>query len=183
MTAVILEPFFEKTARRLHGLCRCPRRAAGGIAAGAKRFVILLLFGLMCAASGVAFELSSCIAMPVLTEQFASWLKNGQWEPMPLAMLLAKMGYAPDVHAFPSRTIVDWFLSIETGFVIVAAAAAFGCTVWMFERARSALTPPLLSATVPLLATRDRGAVVTQRRGFTHQSERHCDQIPIHRVD
>jgi hypothetical protein len=69
--------------------------------------------------------------MTVLTEQFASWLKNGKWEPMPLA----------------AGVIIDWFLSFENGFVIVVAAATFGCTVWPFARARSALTPPLLSAT------------------------------------
>jgi hypothetical protein len=142
MTDVILEPFFEKTARRLHGLCRYPLQAVGEIVAGARRFVILLLLGLMCAFSSVAFVLSSSIVMPVLTEQFGSWLKNGQWEPMPVAMLLAKMGYVPSVDGSPSRTIIDWFLSFETGFVIVAAAAAFGCTVWLFERARSAWLHP-----------------------------------------
>jgi hypothetical protein len=146
MTAVSLETFFEKAARRLQGPPRYPL-ARCGIAAGAKRFVILLLLGLICAFSSVAFVLSSCIAMPVLTEQFASWLKNGKWEPMPLAMLLAKMGYVPSVDACPSRAIIDWFLSFETGFVIVVAAATFGCTVWVFERAHSALTPPLPSAT------------------------------------
>jgi hypothetical protein len=147
MTVVISEPFFDKTARRLQGPCRYPLQAGGEIAAGAKRFVILLLLGLICTFSSVAFVLSSCIAMPVLTEQFASWLKNGQWQPMPLAMLLAKMGYVPSVNASPSKAIIDWFFSFETGFVFVAAAAAFACTVWMFERARSVLTPPLLSAT------------------------------------
>jgi hypothetical protein len=136
MTALILEPFFEKTARRPQGLCR----STGAIAAGAGRFVILLLFGLMCGLSSVAFVLSSCIAMPVLTEQVASWLKNGQWEPMPLAILLARMGYVPSGDASLSGTVIDWLLSFDTGFVIVAAASAFGCAVWIFERARSALT-------------------------------------------
>ena len=140
MTAVILEPSFGKTARRPQGLCRYPLQAADEIAAGAGRFVILLLFGLMCGLSSVGFLLSSCIAMPAVTEQLASWLKSGQWEPMPLAMLLARIGYVPSVDASPSKTIIDWFLSFETGFVIVAAATAFGCAVWMFERARSALT-------------------------------------------
>jgi hypothetical protein len=139
MTALILEAksFVEKAAPRLHALDRRLRQAADDVAAGSTRLVALSLLGMACALSSIALVFSLCIAMPVVTEQFAMWLKSGQWGAVPFATVLTRMGYTPGVDESLNRTIVDWLLSFETGYAIVVAASAFGCAVWIFERVRS----------------------------------------------
>jgi hypothetical protein len=144
MTALILEAkLFAKTDAHRRFL-----QAADHVAADATRLIVLSLLGMACALSSVGLVLSVCIAMPVLTEQFAAWLRSGQWDAVPLAMVFARMGYAPGSDASTGRMIADWFLSLETGVVLLAAASVFGCTVWIFEKARSRPTARLSSRPV-----------------------------------
>jgi hypothetical protein len=126
-------PKSEVLRRRLaHELNRCAVPAA--------KIITFLGLGVFCILSSLAFLLSLGIAMPVLTEQVGTWLTSGRWNPVPLSMLLTRMGYSPHFDGTPIRAMVDWLLfSCETGLLIVVAASVFGCAVWLFETARSRL--------------------------------------------
>jgi hypothetical protein len=112
-----------------------PQRLSTGAARAAK-LAALLLLGIACAASSIAFLLSVSVAMPVLTEQFGAWLSTGRWDAVPLVAILARMGYQPNLG---DGSALHWLLSCETGFLILPTAAAFGCICWMFEAGRSRL--------------------------------------------
>jgi hypothetical protein len=108
-------------------------------AALAAKIITFLSLGVSCILSSLAFLLSLAITMPVLTEQVGTWLTSGRWNPVPLSMLLIRMGYPPHFDGTPTRAMVDWLLSCETGLLMVVAASVFGCAVWLFETARSRL--------------------------------------------
>jgi len=103
------------------------------------KLVAVIVLGTACTVGGMAFLLSLGIAMPIVSEQFATWLKNGQWNAAPLGMVLTKIGYVPWFDGSLSRMVIDRLLSHETGLAIVVAATAFGCAVWIFETTRSRL--------------------------------------------
>lgn len=144
MTALIVIPKSpaEESAPRLRAPDLRISQAVDDVSAAATRMVALSLLGMACALSSIALMLSLYIAMPVLTEQFGRWIETGQWGAVPLAIVLNRMGSAPGVDESANRTIADWFLSLETGFTIVAAVSAFGCAVWIFESVRSRLESP-----------------------------------------
>jgi hypothetical protein len=128
-----IAPKSEALRRRLtQELNRCAVPAA--------KIITFLGLGVFCVLSSLAFLLSLGIAMPVLTEQVGTWLTSGRWNPVPLSMLLTRMGYSPHFDGSPLRATVDWLLfSCETGLLMVVAASVFGCAVWLFETARSRL--------------------------------------------
>jgi hypothetical protein len=125
-------PKSEALRRRLaQELNRCAVPAA--------KIITFLGLGVFCILSSLAFLLSLGIAMPVLTEQVAAWLASGRWNPVPLSMLLTRMGYSPHFDGRPIGAMVDWLLSCETGLLMVVAASVFGCATWFFETARPRL--------------------------------------------
>ena len=73
-------------------------------------------------------------------QRCASWLTSGRWNPVPLSMLLTRMGYPPHFDGTPIRAMVDWLLSREAGLLMGVAASVFGCAGRLFE-ARSRLKP------------------------------------------
>jgi hypothetical protein len=105
---------------------------------GITKIVGLLLLGIACTASSIALLLSLCVAMPVVTEQFAGWVKSAQWNAVPISAALARMGYAP--HFEGALAPIGWLLSCETGCVIVVAAGVFAYAVRAFENAHKVST-------------------------------------------
>lgn len=101
------------------------------------KILALLVLGTICTLSSIIFLLSLGVAMPVLTEQFGTWIETGRWAAVPLSMILTRMGYSPQLDEAPIPTAIDWLLSNETGLLIVLSAGIFGCTLWLFEIARS----------------------------------------------
>jgi hypothetical protein len=149
MTALILEvrPFIAMVVPKLQALYCRSRQARDDFAGDAIQFIAFLLLGVTCMASSMALLLSFYIAMPVLTEQLEIWLNSGQWNAVPLSMVLTKMGHPPRFDGTLTGSVVDWRLSCETSFVIVVAASTFGCAVWIFESARSRLISHATSVT------------------------------------
>ena len=70
----------------------------------AAKFTGLLLLAAACTLSGIAFLLSFAIAIPVLAEQFKSWLETGRWSEITHPTM--KVGF---------RRLVDW-RQTEVGF-------------------------------------------------------------------
>lgn len=97
------------------------------------KFISLLLLGTACMAVSMTLLLSISVAMPVLTEQVRTWLQSSQWNAAPLSMSLAKMGLVPHRDPTLIAKVVDWLLSFETGFAIIAAVALYGLILWIFE--------------------------------------------------
>lgn len=119
-------------------LCPWPIAQIKDASAAIVKFMALLLVSIACMISSWAFLLSVGIAMPILTSQVDFWLKSGQWNATPISTALTRMGYTPNFDGgVVTHTIVEWILSCETGLLIVASAATFGCAVWIFETART----------------------------------------------
>jgi hypothetical protein len=129
--------------RASKSLCLFPIAQISAVSAAIIKFMALLLVSIVCMISSWAFLLSVGIAMPILTSQVAFWLKSGQWNAMPISTTLTRMGYTPHFDDGVTQTIAEWVLSCETGLLIVAAAATFGCAVWIFEAVRAPGTQEL----------------------------------------
>jgi len=111
------------------------------VAARVAKIGALSLLGATCTAASLLFLLSLGVAMPVLAEQVGAWFASGRWDAVPAMMILTRTGYVPDFDGSAIGSVADWLLSCDTGSLILLTASAFGCTVWMFERARSRLEP------------------------------------------
>ena len=92
----------------------------------------LLLLGVACTASGIAFLLSFAIAMPVLAEQFKSWLETGRWS----EITHPTMSSTPQPNGLLGLMAYLLF-SWGAGYLILATAGLFGGAVWVFQAARS----------------------------------------------
>jgi len=110
-----------------------------GCAAFATEIVALSCLGVSCTASSIVFLFSLGISMPIFTEQVGTWLTSGQWNSMPLLVTLTRMGFETQFDGAVLGPVADWILSRETGLLLVVTASVFGCTVWLFEIARSRL--------------------------------------------
>src|SRR5579872_4999580 len=99
------------------------------------RAVVLLMLSIASLASSISFLASIGIVLPIVTGQFGDWLQSGRWQRVPIAKLLAQMGYQPQFEASSIASIANWCLSGESVVLIVLAAAAFVWSVWMLESA------------------------------------------------
>jgi hypothetical protein len=103
-----------------------------GLLTRAAKLTGLLLLGVACTASGIAFLLSFAIAMPVLAEQFKSWLETGRWS----EITHSTMSSTPQPNGLLGL-MAYLLLSWEAGYLILATAGLFGGAVWVFQAARS----------------------------------------------
>jgi hypothetical protein len=98
----------------------------------AAKLTVLLLLGVACTASGIAFLLSFAIAVPVLAEQFKSWLETGRWS----EITHPTMSSTPQPNGLLGLMAYLLF-SWGAGYLILVAAGLFGGAVWVFQAARS----------------------------------------------
>ena len=112
------------------------KKFSGSLARAAK-LTALLLLGVACTASGIAFLLSFAIAMPMLAEQFESWLETGRWSEITRATM-SSTPHPNGLLGLMAYLLFSW----GPGYLILATTGLFGAAVWVFQAARSRLANP-----------------------------------------
>jgi hypothetical protein len=102
----------------------------------AVKFVVLLLLATICTVFSIACLPSLGLGIALLSEQAATWFKTLQWNPVPLAALFKEVGYAPYVDWPWIQSGIEQLLSLESGPVLIAAAASlWSVALVMFDQA------------------------------------------------
>jgi hypothetical protein len=102
----------------------------------AVKFVVLLLLATICTVFSIACLPSLGLGIALLSEQAATWFKTLQWNPVPLAALFKEIGYVPYVDWPWIQSGIEQLLSLESGPVLIAAAASlWSVALVMFDQA------------------------------------------------
>jgi hypothetical protein len=106
----------------------------------AAKFAVLLLLGTICTVLSIISLPSIGLGIVLLSEQAATWSRTSEWKPVPLAAFLQKPGY---VHWPPIQSGLELLLSLESGLVvIVAAASVWSLAMILFDQALQRWRPP-----------------------------------------
>jgi len=86
-------PTIEVSVRR-------PLQAFNSFSGRVTKLLALLVLGTICTLSSIIFLLSLGVAMPILAEQFGTWIEAGRWAAVPLSMILTRMGYSTQLDEY-----------------------------------------------------------------------------------
>ena len=101
----------------------------------AAKFVVLLLLGTICTVFSIVCLPLLGLGIALLSEQAATWFRTLQWNPVTLAALLKEVGSAPRVDWPWIQSAIEQLLSLESGPVLIAAAASvWGAALIMFDQ-------------------------------------------------
>jgi hypothetical protein len=102
----------------------------------AAKFTVLLVLSIICTIFSIICLLSIGLGVALLSEQAATWFKTSQWHPVPLTGLLHDSSHALDFQWSSVQWAIQLLLSLESGVVlIVAAAFIWTAVLFTFDRA------------------------------------------------
>ena len=100
------------------------------------KFVMLTLLGSLCTLCSLACLPSMGLGIALLSEQAATWFRTLQWNPVPLATLIKRVGYAPHADWPWIQSGIDQLLRLESGpTLITAATLLWAVSLIVFDQA------------------------------------------------
>src|SRR6516164_7786018 len=92
------------------------------LALDSAKLVVLTLLGSLCTLRSLACLPSMGLGIALLSEQAATWFRTLQWNPVPLATLIKRVGYAPHADCPWIQSGIDQLLRLESGPILITAA-------------------------------------------------------------